>query len=109
MRERRKAERFRVSLDARWEGILTRHEGTVVDISRVGCFMLTKDQVTPGELVRVEIQLPTGRWIYLWAEVVYAIEEMGFALRFTGSTETEETMLSYLIDYAKGKEAELVP
>jgi hypothetical protein len=54
--------------------------------------------VTPKELIRVEIQLPTERWIYLWAEVVYQLSEIGFALRFTGSTETEQTMLNLLLD-----------
>lgn len=105
MSERRKSERVRVTLDARWEGVLTRREGTIVDISRSGCFMLTSDAVTPGELISLEIQMPTGRWIFIWAEVVYSIPEMGFALRFTGSAdENEETMLEMLIAYASGKE-----
>lgn len=107
LEDRRKAERIRTKLNARWEGILNRHDGTIVDISAIGCFMLTKDQVTAGELVRIEIQLPTGRWIYLWAEVVYCMPEIGFALQFTGSTRTEETMLALLIDYVSEKRMEL--
>jgi hypothetical protein len=104
MSERRKTERVQVSLAARWEGVLTRREGTITDISLSGCFMLTMDTVTPCELISIEIQIPTGRWIYLWAEVVYSIPEMGFALRFTGSAdETEEIMLGMLINYASGK------
>lgn len=96
--DRRAAERFQVSLEARWEGVLSQRAGTVVDISATGCFLLTRDEVAPKELIRIEIQLPTGRWIYLWAEVVYKIPEMGFALHFTGSTETEQTMLNLLLD-----------
>lgn len=96
--ERREAERFHVKLHARWEGVLSQRTGTVADISSTGCFLLTRDDVTPKELIRIEIQLPTGRWIQLWAEVVYQISEMGFALRFTGTTEMEETMLKLLLD-----------
>ena len=96
--ERRESERFQVKLNARWEGVLAQRTGTIVDISSTGCFLLTRDDVTPKELIRIEIQLPTERWIYLWAEVVYQISEIGFALRFTGSTETEQTMLNLLLD-----------
>ena len=96
--ERREAERYQVKLNARWEGVLAQRTGTVVDISSTGCFLLTRDDVSPKELIRVEIQLPTERWIYLWAEVVYQLSEIGFALRFTGSTETEQTMLNLLLD-----------
>lgn len=69
--ERRESERFQVKLNARWEGVLAQRTGTIVDISSTGCFLLTRDDVTPKELIRIEIQLPTERWIYLWAEVVY--------------------------------------
>lgn len=96
--DRREARRFQVKLNARWEGVLAQRTGTIVDISSTGCFLLTSDEVTPKELIRIEIQLPTERWIYLWAEVVYQISEMGFALRFTGSTETEQAMLNLLLD-----------
>ena len=96
--DRREAERFHVKLNARWEGVLAQRSGTVVDISSTGCFLLTRDEVTPRELIRIEIELPTDRWICLWAEVVYQISEMGFALRFTGTTETEQAMLHLLLD-----------
>lgn len=102
-KERRESERVRADLEAHWEGVLTRRDGRVVDISSSGCFILTPDEVQPEELIRLEIRLPTGRWIYLWGEVVYKIEEMGFAVRFTGSDEMEVQMLGMLIDYARGK------
>jgi hypothetical protein len=101
-KERREKERVRADLEAHWEGVLTRRDGRVVDISASGCFILTDDDVRVEELIRLEIYLPTGRRIYLWGEVVYKVEEMGFALRFTGSDETELQMLSVLIDYARG-------
>ncbi len=99
--ERRTAERFKVSLPARWEGVLDRHEGVVTDISTNGCFILSAGAVTKGELVRIEIQLPTEGWIYIWGEAVYQQEEIGFAVRFTGSGEQELEMLRLLIEYVR--------
>jgi PilZ domain len=101
-KERREKERVRADLEAQWEGVLARRDGRVVDISASGCFILTTDEVREEELIRLEIQLPTGRRIFLWGEVVYKVEEMGFALRFTGSDEAELQMLGVLIDYARG-------
>lgn len=106
MSERRIAERVRVHLNAHWEGVLARREGVISDISSTGCFILTSDEVERGELVRLEIETPTEGWIYLWGEVVYLIEEMGFALRFTGASESEQTMLALLIDYYRPEEPE---
>ncbi len=97
--ERRKSRRVKTRLEASWEGVLTRREGTVVDISASGCFVLTSDDVQTGELVRLTVQTPTGRTIFVWGEVVYQISEMGFALHFTGMSEKETRMLEMLIDY----------
>ncbi|MGB9178747.1 MAG: PilZ domain-containing protein [Pyrinomonadaceae bacterium] len=71
--DRRIAERVRVQLDARWEGVISRREGIVSDISSTGCFILTRAEVVAGELIRVEIQSPTEGWFSLWGEVVYQI------------------------------------
>ena len=104
--ERRRAERVHTDLDARWEGVLAASRGSVVDLSCSGCFVLTNDDVQPRELIRLEIKMPTGRDIYLWGEVVYQIAEMGFALRFTGSDETEHRMLAACLDYLRESKAE---
>jgi len=101
--ERRQADRVYVQLNARWEGVLAQCEGHVVDLSATGCFVLTADRVKPKELIRVEIQLPTEGWLYLWGEVVYRIEEMGFALRFTGVSDMEQAMLDLLLEYMRGE------
>ncbi|HEX8636052.1 MAG TPA: PilZ domain-containing protein [Pyrinomonadaceae bacterium] len=99
--DRRQSERVYVRLNARWEGVLARCEGHIVDLSTTGCFVLTADLVKPKELIRVEIQLPTEGWLYLWGEVVYRIEEMGFALRFTGVSDMEQAMLDLLLDFMR--------
>ncbi len=108
--ERRTSERFRGNLEATWEGVVSRQRGTLVDISLTGCFILTPDEVQQHELVRLEIEAPTNRTIYLWAEVVYKIPEMGFALCFTGADEKESDMLKLLLDYLReGQDDGVVP
>lgn len=104
--ERRESERVRADIPVRWEGVLVSREGTAVDISTSGCFILTDEAVQPKELIRLEMQTPTGRQLCLWGEVVYTNEEMGFALRFTGVEETEMKMLELLIEYARGRTVE---
>ena len=95
--DRRKNDRVKVSLQATWEGVLTILKGEVVDLSTTGCFILTNDQVTVGELIRLEIQQPKEGVLYLWAEVVYQMSEIGFGVRFTGADETEMKRLEWLV------------
>lgn len=96
--ERRGDERVRADLPARWEGVLESYDGSVVDLSVSGCFILTKDNVQPKELVRLDVLLPTGGRLLLWGEVVYVVEDMGFALRFTGVGEGERAVIEALMD-----------
>jgi hypothetical protein len=95
-RERRRAERIKVNFRARWEGSWARREGYITDLSLVGCFILTPDLVSPGEPVRLEIQLPKGQ-IKIEGRVVYKIEEMGFAIEFTNASDEDRKHLSWLI------------
>lgn len=103
MSERRRDNREKADLEAGWEGVRGRYEGTIADISRSGCFLLTSDWVQPGELIRLEIKLPDAGEILLWAEVMYQIKEIGFALRFTGAETDEEAALERLLNYLSSK------
>ena len=95
--ERRNTERVRVDLEVRWEGILTILKGQIVDLSTTGCFILTDDKVSVGELIRLEIQQPKEGAICLWAEVIYQMTEIGFGVRFTGADESEMKRLEWLV------------
>lgn len=95
--ERRQAERAKVDLKASWEGSLTQLEGSIVDLSITGCFILSDDKVRVGELIRVEIQPPQEGSLYIWGEVIYQIPEMGFAVHFTGADETDIKRLQWLV------------
>ena len=100
-RNQRTAERVQVNLRARWDANFDRREGSVSDISTGGCFVLTAGEVTPMELIELEIELPTGRWLRLWGQVMYYAEEIGFGLRFTGVGDAELAHITYLIKYAR--------
>ena len=108
-KELRTAERVQVDLRARWEANFDEREGSVADISTGGCFILTGGEVSPLELTRVEIELPSGSWIRLWGQIVYAVEDMGFAVRFAGVGDMEMEMLKNFIDYARESNNVLCP
>jgi hypothetical protein len=92
-KDRRSAPRARVKLPARWEGVLSRETGTVTDLSRSGCFVLTGGKVEVKELVWLEIQLTDRQKVNCWAEVVNESPEIGFALKFNSSSPEDEAVL----------------
>lgn len=88
-KERRRAPRCKVNLQAQWEGDLGQHHADVTSLSSNGCFVLSGGTVKPKELIRLEIILPNDEPIHLWAEVVEEANEIGFAMQFT-SVEAAE-------------------
>ncbi|HZM99453.1 MAG TPA: PilZ domain-containing protein [Pyrinomonadaceae bacterium] len=103
-KERRSAPRARVKLAARWEGVVSRENATVTDLSRSGCFVLSGGKVDVKELVRLEIQLTDQQAVNFWAEVVDQASEIGFALKFNSSTPEDEAALAkYLEAIFQGK------
>jgi len=97
-KDRRAAPRVRVKLPARWEGVLSRENATVTDLSRTGCFVLTGGKVEVRELVWLEIQLNDDQTVNFWAEVVDEASEIGFALKFNSSSQEDEDALFKYLD-----------
>src|SRR5262245_60956517 len=97
MQDQRKDGRLRLNLPARWESLLLRGRGTVCDLSGGGCFLLSPGAAKAGELIRLEIDFG-DHLVFAWGDVVYAVEEMGFALRFVFSEENEARALRKLIE-----------
>lgn len=97
-RERRSATRVRVSLPARWEGVLHKEVGTITDLSKTGCFVLTGGQVEIRELIWLQIELPELEPVCFWAEVVDQAYEIGFAVRFNSAEELDEQRLHAYVD-----------
>lgn len=97
-KDRRSAPRARVKLSARWEGVLSRENATVTDLSRSGCFVLTGGKVEVRELVWLEIQLTDQQKVNFWAEVVNEAPEIGFALKFNSSSPEDEAALAEFLE-----------
>jgi hypothetical protein len=103
--ERRRAERVRADLPARWEGFLEKSQGTISDISVNGCFILTGGAVKPDELVSLEMDVPALLRMQLWGSVVYISEPVGFAIRFNELGAHEQAMLSRLLNHLRERSA----
>ena len=104
--DRRNAQRVAVNLPTTWEGVLDRQEAEITSISPNGCFVLSGGHVEPGELVRLEIQLPEGNSISVWAEVVDQAYEIGFAARFMpGDDEDQSRFLTFIDAAQRGDES----
>ena len=97
-KDRRSAPRARVKLPARWEGVVSRENATVTDLSRSGCFMLTAGKVEVKELVWLEIQLTEQQTVNFWAEVVDQASDIGFALKFNSSSPEDEAALAKYLE-----------
>ena len=108
MQERRRAERIRLDLPVRWESLLTEGRGSICDLSASGCFVLSAGYLKVSELVRLEINFGINR-VFLWAEVVYGVPEMGFALRFLLSEASERRALTNLIENLQKSIVDSVP
>jgi len=98
MEERRRTPRVKVDIPARWEGVLTQQQAQITSLSVTGCFLLSGGKVEPKELVRLEIVLPNQEPMYLWAEVVDAAYEIGFAVRFTATDDEDQKRLSQFVE-----------
>jgi tryptophan 2,3-dioxygenase len=97
-KERRRAPRVKVNLLARWEGDLGRREAEVTSLSKNGCFVLSGGKVKAKELIRLELLLPDGSQVLLWAEVVDEADEIGFAIQFTSVEESEQARLDQFLE-----------
>ena len=97
-KDRRKAPRARVKLPARWEGVLTRENATITDLSRNGCFVLTGGSVEVKELISLEIQLTEQQKVNFWGEVVNQASEIGFAMKFNSSSPEDEAALAKFLE-----------
>ena len=74
-----------------------RHEGRIENLSLGGCFVNTTGRVDVGEIVGVEIKLPSREWLQLRGEVASYQIGVGFGLLFSFLTEDEEQSLREFI------------
>ena len=100
MQERRTSERFRANLNVRWETLKAQGRGSVCDLSSSGGFVLTGGEVAAGELMRMDLISSDGV-ATLWGNVVYTINEMGFAVRFVFGSEAAKEIVECVIGNAQ--------
>lgn len=81
-KERRENERYSVNIDIEWEGLVGRKHGTISDISREGCFVLSSGEVEDSENVKIFLPLTDGMKVQFWGQVINHVFEIGFAVRF---------------------------
>jgi len=97
VKNRRIDERVSTNLPARWDGISGTHEARIEDLGLGGCFVNTTGRVDVGEVVGVEMKLPSGEWLQLRGEVTPYQTGIGFGVLFTFLTDDEEQALRELI------------
>ena len=95
MQERRRANRLRTDIKVRWETLKTQGRGLVCDLSASGCFVLSGGEVTQGELARLDLAI-SDELVTVWGNVVYTINEMGFAVRFLFGGQEEEHFMKVI-------------
>jgi hypothetical protein len=95
--DKRSDERISTNLPARWGGVTGDHEGRIEDLSLWGCFLNTIGRADVGEVIGVEIKLPTGEWLALGGEVTSYQQGIGLGIKFSFLTEEEEEALRELI------------
>jgi PilZ domain-containing protein len=99
--DRRIEERVALSLPARWDGLSgSQHSERIEDLSLGGCFVSARGAVNVGDLMGLEIQLPSGKWLKLQGQVAAYQSGIGFGVVFNFLTEDEEQALRYLISGA---------
>lgn len=96
-KERRSDERVPTNLPAKWDGLSGGHEARIEDISLGGCFVNTTGRVDIGEVVVLQVKLPSGEWLTLRGEATSIQDGTGFGLNFSFITDEEEYALRELI------------
>ena len=95
--ERRTDERAALNIPVRWDGLSGCVGARIEDLSLGGCFVNTRGVVTLGELITLEIKLPSGEWLPPRGEVISYQPAIGFDLVFPFLTSEEEYELRQLL------------
>lgn len=100
--ERRVIARNPVSIEIEWESTGgERRDGTISDINRGGCFVLSGGEVTDGESVRLLLPLADGMKAEFTCEVANHVFEIGFAVRFGSISDAQRLIIVGLIAATK--------
>jgi hypothetical protein len=80
--EKRRHERIPAKLEVYWERASTSRLVQITDLSLSGCFIRTHTQPAVGEIINLELRLPSGKWLTLDG-VVVRCTQTGFGIQFS--------------------------
>jgi PilZ domain len=95
--ERRSDKRVTAYLPAKWEGMSGDHQARIEDISAKGCFVNTAGRVEIDQVIGLEIELTSGKWLPLRGHVTSYQPGIGFGILFSDLSNEEELELRQLI------------
>jgi hypothetical protein len=95
--ERRQHERYPLVLEIRLPTASGRQEIRLSDLSLGGCFIDTIGQVSVGEEVSLEINLPAVEWVSFRGTVTHVQEGFGFGVRFAPLNAYQEAVVNQVI------------
>ena len=102
MDERRREKRYLLPLEVRWESLSGQYAARISDLGLGGCYIESLAQVTLGDEIRFEIQLPTGFWMPLRGTIVHYQPNLGFGVQFNQLMMMERNVLSRVIESGQG-------
>ena len=95
--ERRSEKRYTINMDIEWEGLIGRQNGTMSDISLLGCFVLCSGEVENGEIVKLYIPIANGMKAQFLGKVVNHVFEIGFGVEFINLNNAQKEFLVKLL------------
>ena len=95
--EKRRHGRLPVVMEVTWEGSGIKPPARTTDISSTGCFVDTLGMVDVGQTLSLKLILPDGEYISLQAEVMYQMPGLGFGVRFTNDSESDQSRLEDIL------------
>lgn len=99
MDDKRISKRVVMSLEIKWgrsEEFL--RNGIITSMSNRGCFIQTKAMAIKGTTILLNLWLPERKWHCLHGEVIYAIEKIGFGVRFNDLTREDHSLINAFVE-----------
>lgn len=93
MEDRRESNRIELHLPAHCETTSAVYNGTIINGSVGGCFVLAEVEDPDDEPMKLAVLLPTGESLELWGEVAYHLPTKGFGLQFINRSDEGQAML----------------
>jgi hypothetical protein len=99
--ERRKHQRYHVSIKTQWSSPSAKDAGYITNIGLNGCYIESNQQAQSSEPIEVEVNIPDGRKLTLPGTVSYTLPPMGFGVSFGYLSAEEERAIMELVSHAE--------